>query len=187
MKFEPYASRLKNCLDTLNSMALENMIAEVDNTLKNGHHVYLIGNGGSAATASHFATDLNKIQLQRKLKGSAICLSDNSSILTMIANDFDFNSLFRLQLEIGANIGDILVAISASGNSRNLVAAVEYCNSMGVNTISLTGFDGGQLSKISKITVHAKSEIGDYGVAEDTHSVVCHYVAEVIRNSKIHK
>jgi len=183
MKFELYAARLKNCLDSINSMALENVIAEVENTLKNGHHIYLVGNGGSAATASHFATDLNKIQHQRKLKGSAICLSDNASMLTMIANDFDFNSVYRFQLQIGANIGDIVVAISASGNSRNLVDAVEYCNSVGVNTISLTGFDGGLLSEISKMAILAKTEIGDYGIAEDVHSVICHYVAEKIRNS----
>ncbi len=184
MEFELYVARLKNCFDSLNSMALENVISEVKNTLKNGHHVYLIGNGGSAATASHFATDLNKIQRQHRLKGSAICLSDNSSMLTMIANDFDFNSVYRFQLEIGANNGDTLVAISASGNSKNLVDAVEYCNSVGVNTISLTGFDGGLLSEISKLAILAKTKIGDYGIAEDAHSVICHYVTEKIRNSE---
>ena len=167
---------------SINASMLERVVLEMNTVMEKGHHIYIIGNGGSAATSSHFATDLNKIQYQRKLKGSAVCLSDNSSMLTMITNDFDFEKVYSFQLQIGAKTGDLLIAISASGNSSNLVDAVEYCNLVGVKTISFTGFDGGLLSQISKMSLHVKTKIGDYGIAEDAHSVICHYIAEEIRN-----
>jgi len=167
---------------SMNASLLERVVLAINTAMENGHNIYIIGNGGSAATSSHFATDLNKIQYQRKLKGSAVCLSDNSSMLTMITNDYDFKKVYSFQLQIGAKSGDLLVAISASGNSSNLVDAVEYCNLVGMKTISFTGFDGGLLSQISKISLHAETRVGDYGIAEDAHSVICHYIAEAIRN-----
>jgi len=149
------------------------MIEDLVNLLKENKnsYIYIIGNGGSASTASHLSNDLFA-------KGcKAISLADNSSIITKIANDSGYEYIFKEQLEVFFSKGDILIAISASGNSPNLIKAVEYANTLGT-TVAIVGFDGGKLSKICKLVIHIPTCKGNYETAEDLHLAVCHKISK---------
>jgi D-sedoheptulose 7-phosphate isomerase len=141
-----------------------------------GARIFFIGNGGSAATASHFANDIAIGSRSWDKPFRALSLTDNVAIMTAIANDYGYERIFVLQLQTLMTPGDILVAISASGNSPNLVAAVEYANKSGATTIAITGFDGGQLRRIAGQCVHVPTSTGEYGPAEDVHLVLDHLV-----------
>lgn len=176
-----YLPRLAHALASLESEKVLESIAKVSEKLDERKTIFIIGNGGSAATASHFATDLGKTKSKSGKPGSAVSLCDNSSIITAIANDFSFENVFSNQLEMLGERGDLLISISASGKSPNLIKAVEYANSHGIETLSLVGFDGGKIKEISLLTLHVATKLGDYGIAEDAHSVICHYMAEQLR------
>jgi D-sedoheptulose 7-phosphate isomerase len=114
----------------------------------------------------------------------AICLSDNASILTAVSNDINYNSIFTQQLSILANPNDLLIIISASGNSSNLVSAVEASHSLGMKRFSMTGFDGGKIRELTfESNLHVPSQIGQYGLVEDVHMAICHIITECIRKS----
>ena len=136
--------------------------------------VYVAGNGGSAATATHLANDLGKAT---KASGRAfmrvMCMSDNVSWLTALANDEGYDRVFSGQLENFAGPGDLFLAISASGNSRNLVEAVELARARKVATVALLGFDGGLLKGLVDECLWLPSEQGQYGLVESAHSVLC--------------
>uniref|UniRef100_A0A6M3LAS6 Putative SIS domain-containing protein n=1 Tax=viral metagenome TaxID=1070528 RepID=A0A6M3LAS6_9ZZZZ len=147
------------------------MIEEVIKMLGNVNHIYLIGNGGSASTCSHFANDL------RSHGYRAMSLVDNVAIITKIANDTGYEYVFEEQLETLFTSDDVLIAISASGNSPNLIKAVEYANKLGT-TIAIVGFDGGQLAKMCTLVIHTETNKGEYEIAEDKHLAVCHTIAK---------
>lgn len=140
-----------------------------------GQTIYLAGNGGSAATATHWANDLGKAT---KRSGRApirvMSLSDNTSWFTALANDEGYEAVFAGQLENFARPGDVLVVISASGNSPNLIRAVEMARRLGVVSIGLLGFDGGRLRTLVDDMVLVPSESGAYELVEDAHMVLCH-------------
>jgi D-sedoheptulose 7-phosphate isomerase len=143
-----------------------------------GATVYVAGNGGSAATASHFATDLSR----RTPEGGgprvrAISLTDNIAWMTALANDLGYEHVFAGQLRALARRGDVLVAISASGNSPSILRAVEAAREAGAATIALIGFDGGQLRSAVDLAVHVASDQGLYGPVEDVHVAIHHAVA----------
>jgi D-sedoheptulose 7-phosphate isomerase len=147
--------------------------------------VYLAGNGGSAATASHWANDLGKAT---KRSGCApirvMCLSDNSSWLTALANDEGYDRVFSSQLENFAEQGDVLVVISASGNSPNLVRAVEVAHECGTATVGLLGFDGGVLMDRVSECVWLSTEKGAYELVEDGHAVICHILTSCLAQDR---
>lgn len=145
--------------------------------------LFTAGNGGSASTASHMATDLGVGSLRRKNPIRVMSLVDNTAVLTATANDLNFDQIFSQQLRLLARKGDYFICFSASGNSQNLINAVEEARKMGITTISITGFDGGTLMTLTDHNIHIKSENGSYGVVEDVHSMVNHLITEIIRNS----
>lgn len=145
--------------------------------------VYVIGNGGSATTASHMATDLGIGSLRRKNPIRCISLVDNSGVLTATSNDIGFPSVFTQQIKLLGKKGDILVCYSASGNSPNLLEAVFEAKKLDVLTVGITGFDGGALKDNCDISIHIPTKIGSYGVVEDVHLTISHILAELIRNS----
>ena len=145
--------------------------------------IYVAGNGGSATTAAHMATDLGVGSLRRKNPVRCISLVDNSGVLTATSNDIDFSSVFTQQIKLLGRPGDILECFSASGNSPNLLEAVMEAKKLGVLTLGITGFDGGELKDICDFSIHVPTRIGSYGVVEDIHSSVSHVLTEVIRNS----
>jgi D-sedoheptulose 7-phosphate isomerase len=138
--------------------------------------IFFIGNGGSAATASHFANDLAVGTQSYAKPFRAISLADNQAIVTAVANDFGFEDVFVRQLRILAKPGDLVVAISASGNSPNLVSAFEYAQSAGIKRIAITGFDGGKIRQMADLGVHVPTEPKEYGPAEDAHMMLDHLV-----------
>lgn len=139
-----------------------------------GRMIFIAGNGGSAATATHLVNDLGKATKRSgRLPLRVMCLSDNVSWLTALANDEGFERVFSGQMENFAQPGDVLIVISASGNSPNLVEAVEYAAGHGMVTIALLGFDGGVLKDRVDEALWLESDIGAYGIVESAHSLVC--------------
>jgi D-sedoheptulose 7-phosphate isomerase len=153
-----------------------NEVRETDST------VYLAGNGGSASTASHFATDIGIGSINRANPVRSVSLCDNSAAITAIANDMDYSSIFAQQLKLLGRKGDLLIAISASGNSENLLKAVGVASELGIQSHSLTGFDGGKLRQLTLgRNIHVETPKGAYGLVEDAHLAICHVITECIR------
>ena len=144
--------------------------------------VYIAGNGGSASTASHFATDIGIGSLNRANPVRSLSLCDNTAAITAIANDMDYSSIFAQQLKLLGKQGDLLIVISASGNSDNLIKAVEVASALGMESHSLTGFDGGKLKQLTLgRNIHVETPKGAYGLVEDAHLAICHVITECIR------
>jgi D-sedoheptulose 7-phosphate isomerase len=153
----------------------DRFIATLYRGFEEGRTIFLIGNGGSAAAASHFGQDLAKgtlSSMHAKRRFRVIPLTDNIGFITALANDEGYESIFEQQLRNLAREGDLLVAISGSGNSPNVLRAVEYAHSIGMTTIGITGFDGGKLRALAKESVHIP--IDDMGMCEAIHGVVFH-------------
>jgi len=172
-----YIDRLKGLLDNIDIESINQIIALLETTQENGGIVYVIGNGGSAATASHMANDLN-IGLKRRgiRKFNVVSLADNSSVGTAIANDIGFENFFYMQLEDVINEKDLLISISCSGNSPNIIKAVEYAKEQDVNIVGCTGFDGGILKELSDVNFHVDAPKGEYGLVEDVHMILDHII-----------
>jgi D-sedoheptulose 7-phosphate isomerase len=148
-----------------------------------GATVFVAGNGGSAATASHWVNDLCKAtrcEGWRHIR--AACLSDNASWLTALANDEGYERVFSAQLESLGRKGDVLVVISASGNSPNLVSAVGAARELGVKTAGLLGFDGGALLGVVDAHVLLSTAPGDYELVEDGHAALCHAMTVALKS-----
>ena len=176
---EGYLTGLKAVLDALSRDDLCDMVDSLHRAHEEGRHVFVIGNGGSAATASHMACDLQKTVLgtpprpgARRLKITA--LTDSVPLLTAWGNDAGYETVFAQQLENVANEGDLLVVITASGNSRNVVEAVKTARTLGLHTIGLLGFDGGRVKDLLDQAVIVSSD--HYGHIEDAHLVVNHLI-----------
>ncbi len=144
---------------------------------KNGRGIFVIGNGGSAATASHFAVDLGKGTLrgaEDEPRFRVNSLTDNLPYVTAWANDFDYDLVFEQQLRNLGEAGDMVIGISASGNSPNVVRAMEFARSAGMVTVALTGFSGGKLKDMAAHSVHIP--VDDYGMAENMHMIIVHII-----------
>ncbi len=139
--------------------------------------IFFIGNGGSAATASHFANDLAYGTNDYDQPFRAISLTDNVPVLTALGNDFGYEDIFLRQLQVLAKKGDVLVGISASGNSANLVKAFDYALSVDIKTVAITAFDGGKIKALADEGIHVPTEPQEYGPAEDAHMVLDHLVS----------
>lgn len=138
--------------------------------------IFVCGNGGSAATASHFVCDLSKWTIQAQARRvRAIALTDNVPLITAWSNDQNYADVFVEQLKALYRDGDVIVAISGSGNSPNVVRAVEWGNAVGAVTVGITGFDGGRLHQIAQIGLHINNSFMPQ--VEDIHSTICHALA----------
>lgn len=151
---------------------------------KEGRTVFLAGNGGSAATASHMAVDFGAADRQG-CRGPvrSLAVTDSSPLLTAIANDFSYADTFARQIEIHFRPGDLLVAISASGNSPNVLAAARWVRDHGGVVLGLVGFDGGALKPLCEVAVHVRTAVGEYGPVEDAHLVLDHLATLWLRRS----
>ncbi len=142
--------------------------------------IYVFGNGGSAATASHMANDFNKgISLELKNKFHVHCLNDNIATLTAIANDIGYEHVFSVQLEGKLREDDLVVAISGSGNSKNIIKAVEYARKIGCKIVGISGYDGGQLYKMADYHMHVPCN--DMQIVEDVHMVFNHMMMKIFK------
>ena len=142
--------------------------------------VFFIGNGGSAATASHFANDI-AVGTNSYIKPfRAISLTDNQAIITAIGNDFGFDEIFSRQLQLLGKQGDVVVAISASGNSKNLLKAFEYAKENEIKTVAITGFSGGAMKEMADEGIHVPTGPKEYGPAEDAHMILDHLIGNYL-------
>lgn len=140
--------------------------------------IYIFGNGGSSATASHFQNDFNKgISEYVETKFNFTCLNDNVATLMAIANDIGFEEVFRFQLTNKLEEGDLILAISGSGNSKNVIHAVEYAKEQGNKIIGLTGYNGGRLKELSDVSLHA--DVMSMQVTEDIHMIYDHLIMSI--------
>ena len=180
-----YIAYLTEILKSIDLEQVSRFIEILLDARKSGATIFFIGNGGSAATASHFANDIAIGTNSYHLPFRALSLTDNQAIITALGNDIGYEEIFSKQLQVLARSGDVLVSISASGNSLNLINAVNYARDSGIKTFSITAFDGGKLKQISDDGIHIQTEFGEYGPAEDVHMVLDHLVgAYLIRAVK---
>ena len=172
------------CIAALNAVDLDVVRAVTDALLATrdrGGSVFIVGNGGSAATASHMATDLMLGSGLVDPPMRVIALTDNNAIITATANDLSFECVFSRQLERLAERGDLLIAVSASGNSANVLACVTTARSLGLMVVGFTGFDGGDLATMVDLLVHVPTRDGAYGPVEDVHLAVNHMITEQLK------
>ena len=149
-----------------------------------GAWLFVCGNGGSAAIANHLLCDFAKgIQTDTDLLPRVISLSANLELITAIANDIAYADCFVYQLRTAARAGDMLLTISSSGDSENVVRAVDWASTNGVQTIALTGFDGGRTARVAAINIHVKGN--NYGVVEDTHQSIMHVFSQYLRQLRM--
>ena len=171
-----YIERLRLLLSKLDVDVIASIIDAIE-SIHNKGKIYIIGNGGSAATASHMANDLSGGLKLRDIRNFDVeSLSDNSSVCTAIANDIGYENIFYAQVKNKITKDDILIAISCSGNSDNIIKAGEYAKQQNTTVIGLTGFSGGKLKPLSDINFHINSENGEYGLVEDLHMILDHII-----------
>lgn len=178
---EAYFGRLAGLLAGIDRESVRALVAELLTIRESDGVVYVIGNGGSAACASHMVNDLCKFVRPRDgRRFRAHCLADNTPWMTALANDEGYPRVFAGQVEGLVRPGDLVVGISASGESANMVAALDAAKGCGARTAAIVGFDGGTLARIADAVVHVESERGEYGPVEDAHAVLSHLVANYL-------
>lgn len=175
MQAQQYIDLVKSTLDALDPNALDALVDAFHTTYEKGGNIYTMGNGGSGASASHAAGDFLKgasYGLDKRFK--MICLNDNLPSMMAIANDIGWESIFVEPLKNFLSEDDLVIGISGSGNSKNVVNALEYANANGATTVAMSGFKGGKISQIASINVHAP--VMDMEVTEDVHMVIFNIV-----------
>ena len=174
-----YCTGLSKALESVSPERFEEFVHLLENACQGGHQVFLMGNGGSGSTASHFACDLNKgVSYGRQKRFRAISLNDSLSTLTAYANDVSYEDVFVEQLKNFLRAGDLVVGISGSGNSPNVLKAIAYANSLGAHTVGLCGFDGGKLAGVVRTPILAP--VHDMQKAEDVHMILLHIAMQVL-------
>ena len=178
-EIKKYLQLLEKNLSALNILQINQIADVIQSAYDNGNTIFTMGNGGSGTTASHIVCDFNNgasAKLARKFK--VMCLNDNVPSISAIANDISYDAIFKEQLKNFLRPGDIVIGISASGNSKNIIRAIEYANMSGATTIGFCGFDGGNLKKTAKYSIHVKTD--DMKVTEDIHSIVSHIMMKML-------
>ena len=176
-----YLSYLKTLIDDLCVEKISSFIELILKTRDKNKTIFFIGNGGSASTASHFVNDISLGSRQFEKPFRALSLCDNQAVITAIGNDDGYENIFVQQLQTQAKTEDVLVSISASGNSPNIIKAVNWAKKNKLSTVGLSAFDGGELSKLVDLNIHVPTKIGEYGPAEDLHMVICGLVGSFFR------
>jgi D-sedoheptulose 7-phosphate isomerase len=174
-----YVARFVALVERADLAAVERVVEQLRIARDDGAMVYLAGNGGSAATATHWTNDLAKATKRSgRAPMRALCLSDNTSWLTALGNDEGYERVFAGQLENFARAGDVLIVLSASGNSPNLMRAVELAKDRGLVTVGLLGFDGGALKDMVTECIWLETEIGAYGLVETGHVLLADIITD---------
>jgi D-sedoheptulose 7-phosphate isomerase len=177
---DDYIGRLQNALAALPRERLTQLGEVLLTAYRNDKQVFTVGNGGSSSTASHMAADLAKNTIGPNHKRFRVTsLADNTSIITALANDFGYDRVFSEQLKNVLDAGDVLIVISASGNSPNVLQAIHYARLQSVETIALLGFDGGEAAGLVDIPIVVRSP--DYGIIEDVHLAINHMLVEYLK------
>ena len=171
-----YKTELLKTIESIDLARVDEAIEWFREARDAGRRIFVCGNGGSASTASHFACDMVKgASYNRDRRFRIMALTDQMPTITAYANDVGYECVFVEQLRNFAEPGDLVMAISGSGNSPNVLRAVEYANSIGCRTIGMTGREGGKLAPISQLNIHVP--VPHMGRIEDGHMIVCHMIA----------
>jgi len=175
-----YKNQLINAINEIDSFHVSSVARILNQARIDGRKVYTFGNGGSASTASHFAGDLNKGAIREDtLRFKALCLNDNIPGLMAWANDVNYESVFAEQLNNFIEPHDVIIAISGSGNSKNVLNAVKIASAGGATTLGLTGFNGGKLKRLVDFAIVVPCDVME--IIEDVHLVLCHMITKYLR------
>ena len=186
MKFtiQNYFNTHQTIFGKLSIENIQNFINLINVSFKSKKNIFVCGNGGSAYNASHFITDWNKmvyLRTGKRFKGISLC--DNIGLITAYSNDVSYEQIFEGQLNSFFNKGDLVIGISVSGNSKNVIKALNFCNKNGGISASITGYDGGKIKRISKYNVNVPSY--DMQICEDIHLMIGHMVMKNLCGSNI--
>lgn len=175
---ELYTKKLITLIEEIDAGVVCEIVENLESVAQAGGRVYVIGNGGSAATASHMTNDLGVSGLGRRglLSLDMISLADNTSVMTALANDVGYENVFYEQLRNRLCDNDLVIAFSCSGNSPNVIKAIKYARAEGVKVVGVSGFDGGELMELADINFHVRTDVGDYGLVEDVHMILDHLI-----------
>lgn len=180
-----YVDRLKELLDRIDISSIKQIIDAITDTVRKKSRIYVLGNGGSSAIASHMVNDLGTGLRRRDIINFDISsLADNTPVGTAISNDIGYENIFYMQLKGLLKKDDVLIAISSSGNSENIIKAAAYAREMGATVIGFTGFDGGKLKKMADISFHIETPKGEYGLVEDIHTILDHLLHSYFLSAK---
>jgi len=173
---EHYLDAVRDTLAKIDLAGVERAIAWFEDARANHQHIFVCGNGGSGSTASHFVCDMVKgASYQRDDRFRILALNDSLATMTAYSNDVGYECIFAEQLKNFASAGDLVMCLSGSGNSPNVLRATEYANSIGCRTIALTGRDGGALGSLAQLNIQVP--VPHMGRIEEAHMIVCHMIA----------
>ena len=182
--FDAYAEEMSRAAKTIEPGAFDRAAAILLEAYTCGARMFSCGNGGSASIANHAQCDhVKNVRLATDLTPRVLSLSTNVELLTAIANDMGYENVFVHQLQSQSRPGDVLMAVSSSGRSANIVRALEWARDHGLRTIAITGFDGGAARTVAEVSIHV--ECTNYGVVEDLHQAIMHVLAQYIRHSRM--
>ena len=174
-----YLDELSKSIINSNKKQLEKAINLIVKKIKNNNTIFVCGNGGSAAIANHYVCDYLKFFRDRTLyKPKIISLSSNLETITAIANDISYDQIFKYQAESLSKKNDLIIIISSSGNSKNIIELLKFAKKKGISSIGFSGFDGGYLEKNSNISININAK--NYGLSEDAHHILMHIIMQYI-------
>ena len=179
-----YRSGLNDAVNKIDLAAVQEIVGWLKDARDSGRTIFTCGNGGSAATASHFACDLAKgASYQRAKRFRAMALTDAAPTISAYSNDVGYSSIFVEQLRNFAASGDLVIGISGSGNSANVLEAMTYARSVGCRTVGLTGRDGGRLAGL--VDRELRASVQHMGIIEDVHMIICHMMGYYFMDSGV--
>lgn len=182
--FDGYLDEMARAAKTVDGQALDRAAAILLDAGQRGARIFSCGNGGSAAIANHMQCDHMKgVRTATDLNPKVLSLSANTELLTAVANDLGYEHVFSYQLQCQSSPGDVLIAVSSSGSSPNIVGAIEWALEHELRTIAITGFGGGQARELAEVSIHV--DCVNYGVVEDLHQAVMHALAQYLRQSRM--
>ena len=182
--FDAYAEEMARAAKTIDPEAFDRAAAILLEAYTHGARMFSCGNGGSASIANHVQCDHVKgIRTATDLAPQVLSLSTNVELLTAIANDIGYENVFVYQLQSQSRPGDVLMAVSSSGRSPNIVHALTWARDHGLRTIAITGFGGGPARDVAEVSIH--TECTNYGIVEDLHQAIMHVLAQYIRHSRL--
>lgn len=174
-----YLNTLKNAIDFLDKKEIEKFIEIMLYAYNNNKNIFIFGNGGSASTASHFACDINKgVSYGSNKRFKVMPLTDNLATIMAYANDISYDDIFLEQMKNFLTAGDVVIGISGSGNSKNVLKAIDYANHNECITVGITGYNGGQLKQISQHSINAN--VDDMQISEDIHMILTHICMKLL-------
>ena len=178
--YKDYTKNLERVLNQIDFQQLEKVSSVLEKKILNNKNIFVCGNGGSAAISNHYVCDYIKLlRSKTNLKPRVTSLSTNLEVITAISNDISYDKIFSEQLSYLANKNDILIIISSSGNSKNIINAIKYCKKNKIQTIGFSGFNGGYLFKNCDFNLYFPAN--NYGLSEDSHHILMHVIMQFLR------